>query len=77
MGLMEIELRHTKTLLASCEKALEDRDKQDKNKYSEEEVLAFGKFCLDKVADFLNGKGDQADDQTYSMEELLEQFKKK
>jgi len=36
IGLMEIELRHTKTLLASCEKALEDRDKQDKNKYSEE-----------------------------------------
>jgi hypothetical protein len=33
IGLMEIELKHTKTLLASCEKALEDRNKQDKNKY--------------------------------------------
>jgi hypothetical protein len=38
MGLMEIELRHTKTLLASCEKALEDRDKQADRGYSEEEV---------------------------------------
>jgi len=28
LKLMEIELRNTKTLLASCEKALEDRDKQ-------------------------------------------------
>jgi hypothetical protein len=26
IGLMEIELNHTKRLLASCEKALEDRD---------------------------------------------------
>jgi hypothetical protein len=39
MGLMEIELRHTKTLLTSCEKALEDRDKQAERMYSEEEVL--------------------------------------
>jgi hypothetical protein len=39
MGLMEIELNHTKTLLASCEKALEDRDKQADRMYSEEEVL--------------------------------------
>jgi len=38
MGLMEIELRHTKTLLASCEKALEDRDKQAERMYSEEEL---------------------------------------
>jgi len=38
IGLMEIELRHTKTLLASCEKALEDRDKQAERGYSEEEV---------------------------------------
>jgi hypothetical protein len=34
IGLMEIELRHTKTLLASCEKALEDRDKQAERMYS-------------------------------------------
>ena len=37
-GLMEIELSHTKRLLASCEKALEDRDKQQERMYSEEEV---------------------------------------
>lgn len=39
-ALLKIELSHTKTLLASCEKALEERDRQeqDKNKYSEEEV---------------------------------------
>ena len=37
IGLMEIELRHTKTLLASCEKALEDRDKQERM-YSEEDM---------------------------------------
>jgi hypothetical protein len=34
IGLMEIELNHTKTLLASCEKALEDRDKQAERMYS-------------------------------------------
>ena len=50
---------------------------QQERSYSEEEVLAFGKFCLDKVADFLNGKSEEIDGQEYSMEELLEQFKKK
>ena len=45
--------------------------------YSEEEVLSFGKFCIGKVADFLDGKGDQTDGKEYSMKELLEQFKKK
>jgi len=34
IGLMEIELNHTKTLLTSCEKALEDRDKQAERMYS-------------------------------------------
>jgi hypothetical protein len=38
IGLMEIELNHIKTLLASCEKALENRDNQAKRMYSEEEV---------------------------------------
>jgi len=38
IGLMEIELNHTKTLLASCEKALENRDNQAQRMYSEEEV---------------------------------------
>jgi hypothetical protein len=38
-GLLEIELKHTKTLLASCEKALEERDLQAKRMYSEEDIL--------------------------------------
>lgn len=37
-GLMEIELNHTKTLLASCEKALKERDEKIEQMYSEEEV---------------------------------------
>lgn len=39
ISLMEIELNHTKTLLESCEKALEDRDKKAEKMYSEEEML--------------------------------------
>ena len=35
----EIKLNHTKTLLTSCEKALESRDRQIKEMYSEEEVI--------------------------------------
>jgi hypothetical protein len=35
---MEIELNHTKTLLASCEKALENRDNQAERMYSEEDI---------------------------------------
>ena len=47
-GLMEIELSHTKRLLASCEKALEDRDKQQERSYSEEEVLELIKKAVYK-----------------------------
>jgi hypothetical protein len=36
--LLLIELNHTKTLLASCEKALEDSFKKQEIRYSEEEV---------------------------------------
>ena len=50
---------------------------QQERSYSEEEVLGFGKFCLNKVADFLNGKSDEEDGKEYSIEELFEQFKKK
>jgi hypothetical protein len=50
---------------------------QQERSYSEEEVLGFGKFCVDKIADFLDGKGDQTDGKEYSMKELLEKFKKK
>ena len=39
ISLMEIELNHTKTLLESCEKALDDRDKKAQRMYSKEEVL--------------------------------------
>jgi polyhydroxyalkanoate synthesis regulator phasin len=35
---MKIELNHTKKLLASCEQALENRDKKAERMYSEEEV---------------------------------------
>jgi hypothetical protein len=49
IGLMEIELRHTKTLLTSCEKALEDRDKQQENSYSEEEVLEILKMYRNSI----------------------------
>lgn len=38
ISLMEIELNHTKTLLESCEKALEDRDKKADTMYSEEDM---------------------------------------
>ena len=43
MGLLEIELSHTKILLMSCEKALEDRDKQSEQMYNEEEVNQIAK----------------------------------
>jgi hypothetical protein len=65
-----------KTLEKSIEYLLK-REEQDKKLYSEEEVLGFGKFCLNKVADFLNGKSDEEDGKEYSIEELFEQFKKK
>lgn len=47
ISLMEIELNHTKTLLESCEKALEDRDKKAESMYNEEEILEmFHKFNM-------------------------------
>jgi hypothetical protein len=68
ISLMEIELNHTKTLLASCEKALEDSfKKQDKKRYSEEEVIAFGEFIF-KHSLLTHAKG---------IKSLFEQFKKK
>jgi hypothetical protein len=50
---------------------------QAERTYSEQEVLAFEKFCIEKIADFLDGKGGQTDGREYSMEDLFEQFKKK
>jgi len=43
IGLMEIELNHTKRLLASCEKALEERDKQIEERHSEEDFKLFAR----------------------------------
>ena len=68
MGLMEIELRHTKTLLASCEKALEDRDKQAERMYSEEEVLKLVDGAFHMYASSYRQD---------AREWLVEQFKKK
>jgi hypothetical protein len=69
IGLMEIELNHTKTLLASCEKALENRDNQAKRMYSEEDLkLILQLFVKDTRG---NSPWVDADD------EWFEQFKKK
>jgi hypothetical protein len=69
MGLMEIELRHTKTLLASCEKALEDRDKQAEKMYSKENVKeAFFSGCQSER---------QIKPRIKCWEQWFEQFKKK
>jgi len=66
-GLMEIELRHTKTLLASCEKALEERDKQQKGSYSEEEVYH---ILCEHTAELFKGS-------KLTLSEWFEKFKKK
>ena len=76
MGLMEIELRHTKTLLASCEKALEDRDKQAERMYTEEEVR---KMLFD-LGDVLfnncqNGIKEGEPEKYFDV--IIQQFKKK
>ena len=49
-GLLKIELSHTKTLLASCEKALEERDKKQNIMYSEEEVRHLLIECCGEVS---------------------------
>ena len=86
-GLMEIELSHTKRLLASCEKALEDRDKRQERMYSEEDM----RLAIKKARDISNGKDcfDAEDisgctevctyDWRFNMSEdsIIEQFKKK
>ena len=61
----------------SEEEAKDAYNTSQERMYSEEEILAFGKFCISKVADFLDDKGDQTDGQEYSMEKWFEQFKKK
>jgi hypothetical protein len=65
IGLMEIELNHTKTLLASCEKALENRDNQAQRMYSEEEVKHIISEALQSAL------------VTVDLEQWFKQFKKK
>jgi hypothetical protein len=81
IGLMEIELRHTKTLLASCENALEDRDKQDKNKYSEEDLrkaFSAGRTVYNYKGEWEETYSDQMTSSKYEdFIEWFEQFKKK
>jgi hypothetical protein len=67
ISLMEIELNHTKTLLTSCEKALEDRDKKTERMYSEEDLRE-----AYNVARHI-GKNNVA----YEFDEWFEKFKKK
>ena len=75
MGLMEIELRHTKTLLASCEKALEDRDKQAGRMYSEEEVY---KLLLKHQSDYRSYvRNSYPLTWSFNIKDWFEQFKKK
>jgi hypothetical protein len=74
MGLMEIELRHTKTLLASCEKALEDRDKQADRMYSEANKIM--KF-LDTEKELKLSDAKTIERIKWYFETYFEQFKKK
>jgi uncharacterized protein YPO0396 len=73
-GLMEIELRHTKTLLESCEKALEERDKQQERMYSEVEL--FINEVKDKIDSFEYSVNQNSYISEY-LDEWFEQFKKK
>jgi hypothetical protein len=79
IGLMEIELNHTKTLLASCEKALENRDNQAERMYSEDDMKQFAFEC---VANFLSNNCNKVEMELVNviMDRLnsqFEQFKKK
>jgi hypothetical protein len=69
MGLMEIELNHTKTLLASCEQTLEqrDRDRQSEKLKAQIEVLEFAEECIE-IALFKDGLEEYSD----SYYELIE-----
>jgi hypothetical protein len=77
IGLMEIELNHIKTLLASCEKALENRDNQAKRMYSEEEVEIIIQKLMNDVHCGDLCYGDNVIDFKMSPRQWFEQFKKK
>ena len=72
ISLMEIELNHTKTLLESCEKALEDRDKKAQRMYSEDDVDELVNNLIDK---FLNYNGSSVDNE--KLKWFYQQIKKK
>lgn len=72
ISLMEIELNHTKTLLESCEKALEDRDKKAERMYSDYDILkAFRQGQLNMEYSDIFGF-----ESTLSEEVWFERFKK-
>jgi hypothetical protein len=77
IGLLQIELNHTKTLLQSCEKALEERDNQDERRYSDEEVY----YLLVEWTAYQNGfprvDEDEIPNGFMSFNQWFEQFKKK
>jgi hypothetical protein len=66
-GLMEIELNHTKILVYSCERALEERNEQIKRMYSEEDVYHI--LCEHTAFLFAGGKS--------TLSEWFEKYKKK
>jgi len=70
IGLLEIELNHTKTLLASCEKALENRDNQADRMYSEEEV----RKAIQETITLMRYKATEFREHENN---VIEQFKKK
>ena len=69
-GLMEIELSNTKKLLASCEQALEERDKQQERMYSEEDMREAYKSCYTPFS------FDRIGDLEQDFKKWFEQFKK-
>ena len=72
ISLMKIELNHAKTLLESCEKALEDRDKKAQRMYSEDDVDELVNNLIDK---FLNYNGSSVDNE--KLKWFYQQLKKK
>jgi hypothetical protein len=83
MGLMEIELNHTKTLLASCEKALKDRDKQAERMYSEGDLRKAYLSAIKTTGEGWNGEYAEGNDPNIEEKfsegftQWFQQFKKK
>jgi hypothetical protein len=60
-----LKQKHTQALYSNCQKVLEEKIKQDKNKFSEEDMINRTQVVFE-----LTNKG-------YSIDEIIEQFKKK